>query len=91
MVKPDNIDPRDLIAESYRIDGITAGECRSIFLDWALGAPDGEAAKEHIERLIARHGEGAPDHPMTQVLKEALAPPATKGRRGGAAARRRAT
>ena len=29
-------DPKGLVRESYQIDGITVGECRSIFLDWAL-------------------------------------------------------
>lgn len=89
MSTKDDIDPRELIAESYRIEGIKPGECRSIFLDWALSAPDGEAAKAQIAALIARHEGTHPDHPMTQVLKDALAPVAAKGRRGGAAARRR--
>ena len=89
MAETDNIDPRGLIAESYRIDGIAAGECRSIFLDWALTAPDGDAAKGQIKQLIARHEPTASDHPMTQVLKEALAPVTHSGRRGGAAARKR--
>ena len=34
-------DPKGLIREAYRIEGITLGECRSIFLDWALSLPDG--------------------------------------------------
>ena len=85
----DDIDPRDLIAESYRIEGIRPGECRSIFLDWALGAPDGDQMRAHIVRLIERHEPDAPDHAMTEVLKQALAEPGAKGRRGGAAARRR--
>lgn len=89
MTKSNDIDPRELIADSYRIDGITEGECRSIFLDWALGAPDGAAALDHIQKLIGRHEPEAPDHPMTRVLKQALTQPAQKGRRGGAAARRR--
>ncbi len=29
-------DPKGLVRESYAIEGITPGECRSIFLDWAL-------------------------------------------------------
>ena len=29
-------DPKGLVRESYRIEGITPGECRSIFMDWAL-------------------------------------------------------
>jgi hypothetical protein len=28
-------DPKGLVRESYRIEGITLGECRSIFVDWA--------------------------------------------------------
>ena len=91
MTETDSIDPRGLIAERYRIDGIQAGECRSIFLDWAVGAPDGEAALAQIKNLIARHAPANPDHPMTAVLKEALDTPTKKGRRGGAAARRRTT
>ena len=35
------IDPRGLIYESYRIEGIRIEECRSIFLDWAMGLPPG--------------------------------------------------
>ncbi len=91
MKDADEIDPRALIAESYRIDGITAGECRSIFLDWALGAPDGEAALAQITQLVTRHEQAHPDHPMTKVLKGALAVPTRTGRRGGARARRRET
>jgi len=37
-MKGDARDPRGLIREAYKIDGITASQCRSIFLDWALGA-----------------------------------------------------
>lgn len=89
MNSKDDIDPRGLIGESYRIQGIKPGECRSIFLDWALSAADGAEGKAQIEALIARHCDEPADHPMTQVLKDALAPVAVKGRRGGAAARRR--
>ena len=34
------IDPRGLIAEAYRMD-IGPEDCRTIFLDWALGLPEG--------------------------------------------------
>lgn len=91
MKDTDDFDPRALIAESYRIVGITASECRSIFLDWALGAPDGDAALAQIRHLVARHESAHPDHPMTRVLKDALGAPARAGRRGGARARRRQT
>ena len=74
-------DPKGLISEAYRIDGITLGECRSIFLDWALSLDD---PRPVIERLLT----GRPDdHPMTAVLREGLAQPARTGRRGGRAAR----
>ena len=84
----DKTDPRGLIRESYRIDGITPEECRSIFLDWAISVPVGEDSRAHVKVLLGRYGEGAPDHPMTQVLTEALSPVQRKGRRGGAKARR---
>jgi hypothetical protein len=73
-------DPKGLIAEAYRMDGITIGECRSIFLDWALSVPEPGPA---IERLLA----GRPEHLMTEVLREGQAAPARTGRRGGRAAR----
>lgn len=78
----DALDPKMLIAESYRIDGITAEECRSIFLDWALSVGDGAAALTALPALIARHSD-ATDHPMTAVLREGLDRLATPARRGG--------
>lgn len=81
-------DPRGLIRESYRIEGITLEECRSIFLDWAISVPIGEDSTDHVRGLLAHYGAGAADHPMTQVLQEALEPAARTGRRGGAKARR---
>lgn len=79
-------DPKGLIYEAYRIDGITAGECRSIFLDWALSVPIGDAQQERIGKLLKRYG-GNEDHPMTVVLREGLSAVPQKGRRGGRAAR----
>lgn len=84
----DTLDPKGLIRESYRIDGITGAECRSIFLDWAISVPDGEDSLEHVRALIARHEPAAPDHPMTGVLRQALDDAGTARRRGGARARR---
>ena len=87
-MRKDSTDPKALIAESYRIEGITEPECRSIFLDWALSV---DAAGGHvalIEALLARHCGTHPDHPMTAVLQEGLGWQARSGRRGGAAARR---
>lgn len=83
------LDPKGLIRESYRIEGISEPECRSIFLDWAIGVPAGENARERIAQLIAIHGAGAPDHPMTAVLRAGLGEAPAKGRRGGRAGRLR--
>jgi hypothetical protein len=81
------LDPKGLIRESYRIDGIGLAECRSIFLDWAISIPAGADAHALIPDLLAHYGPAAPDHPMTQVLREGLAAPAPGGRRGGRRAR----
>jgi hypothetical protein len=83
-------DPKGLITEAYRIEGISAPECRSIFMDWALSLPDGAEAPAVLARLLERHGAGAPDHPMTQVLREGLATaaPSAGRRRGGWRGRR---
>lgn len=85
----DTPDPRGLIRESYRIVGITIEECRSIFLDWTISVPLGEDSTAQVRRLIEIYAKDDPDHPMTQVLRQALAPAARTGRRGGASARRK--
>jgi hypothetical protein len=79
----DPLDPRGLIREAYVIEGISEPECRSIFLDWAIGVPAGEDAQVHVGALLARYGADAPDHPMTKVLRDGLVPPDRTGRRGG--------
>ncbi|TCP63327.1 hypothetical protein EV663_101595 [Rhodovulum bhavnagarense] len=81
-------DPRRLIAESYRIEAIRAEECRSIFLDWALGLPVEVNTRRALKRLLAEYSMQAPDHPMTAVLREGLEEAPTPRRRGGASARR---
>ncbi len=81
------LDPRGLIRESYRIKGINPSECRSIFLDWALGAMAGTDTKAAITALLAHYGDEFPDHPMTQVMREGLADAAPTKRRGGRMAR----
>ncbi len=80
-------DPKGLIRESYRIEGITLGECRSIFLDWALSLPLGTDTRGPIKALLVTYD--VPDHPMTQVLTEGLAQVPEAKRRGGRAARLR--
>ncbi len=80
-------DPKGLVREAYRIEGITGGECRSIFLDWALSLPLGADTSPLIETLLAHYGAAHPDHPMTLTLREGLAKKPGGGRRGGRAAR----
>ncbi|MBM1219146.1 hypothetical protein JQU17_02970 [Ponticoccus sp. SC2-23] len=84
-------DPRGLIQEAYRMVGISAPECRSIFLDWALGVPPDRETKTEVRRLLNRYAEANPGHPMTQTLIEALDEPASARRRGGRAGRLRDT
>lgn len=87
----DPLDPKGLIREAYRIDGIGPGECRSIFLDWALSRPDDAPTEDSIARLIERYGAANPDHPMTAVLREGLVRAKHPRRRGGWRSRPRDT
>jgi hypothetical protein len=82
-------DPKGLIRESYRIDGITAEECRSIFLDWALSVPVGSDTRALVQTLLSLYAEHPADHPMTQTLTAALSAAEKPRRRGGRAARGR--
>ncbi|MGB7318562.1 MAG: hypothetical protein WBC85_11410 [Planktotalea sp.] len=84
-LKGDAMDPKGLIAEAYKIEGITPSECRSIFLDWALNLEGETTAALNV--LLERHG--ARDHPMTQVLRDGLASTARPRRRGGWRSRER--
>jgi len=79
----DPMDPKGLIYESYRIEGITEPECRSVFLDWALSLPVGQEVQGAIAEMVARYGGEHPDHPMTRVLQEGLVSAAPARRRGG--------
>ncbi len=81
-------DPKGLVRESYAIEGITAAECRSIFLDWALSLKAPTDPAEAARALIAHYALDRPDHPMSAVLAASLEPLAIRpGRRGGRAAR----
>ncbi len=83
-------DPRNLIREAYRIEGIWAGDCRSIFLDWVLGLKDGQTPAEGAGALLAHYTGEPEDHPMTVLLAEARDRAAPVRRRaGGAMGRRR--
>ena len=84
-MKGDELDPKGLIREAYLIEGISAPECRSIFLDWALSYNGDQKAA--MSALLARHGTGAEDHPMTVTLQAGLDGTATARRRGGRSAR----
>jgi hypothetical protein len=87
MMNLDAADPKGLVRESYRIEGISARECRSILVDWALSLPDGRSVPEAARVLIATYAAAAPGHPMSAVLAQALTEPEPPRRRGGRAAR----
>jgi hypothetical protein len=76
-------DPKGLIREAYRIEGITMAECRSIFLDWALSVPGDADHAGLIGELLSVYGDLHPGHPMTQTLEAGLAPAGAPRRRGG--------
>lgn len=86
-MRADEVDPKGLMRESYRIEGIEASECRSIFMDWALSLPAGIDPRDAIRAVLAEYGVDAPEHPMTKVLTAGLVEPAPPRRRGGRAAR----
>lgn len=85
-MKGDAMDPKGLIADAYRIEGITVEECRSIFLDWALSVPVDVDTGVLIGALMQRHGE-EDAHPMTAVLRDGLTKITAPRRRGGVRAR----
>lgn len=82
-------DPKGLVRESYQIEGITLGECRSIFIDWALSLPVGADTSAAIVVLLTQYGVGAPDHPMSDTLRAGLAAADEPRRRGGRTGRHR--
>ncbi|MCR8825550.1 hypothetical protein [Pseudosulfitobacter koreensis] len=82
MKKGDVNDPKGLIYESFRIDGITPPECRSIFLDWALSLPVDADTRTALAALLDHYADRA-DHPMTQVMTDGLAAMDKPRRRGG--------
>jgi hypothetical protein len=82
-MKGDGTDPKGLIYEAYRIEGISEQECRSIFLDWAMSLPLESNTGSAIRALLARYREAHPEHPMTRVMAEGLTSMAAPRRRGG--------
>ena len=83
MTERDPHDPKGLIRESYRIDGITKAECRSIFLDWALSLTLEQDTATAIAALLAQYRPTFESHPMTEVLNEGSLTMAAPRRRGG--------
>jgi hypothetical protein len=76
-------DPRELIHEAYRIEGIGPEECRAIFFDWAMGLEAEIDTVAAAKRLYNELGAEVPDHPMSVLLAEAsrgIAP--SRGRSG---------
>lgn len=82
-MKGDELDPKGLIADAYRIDGIGGEECRAIFLDWALSVPVDVDSGALIGALLLRHDAEPQDHPMTEVLRQGLTKITAPRRRGG--------
>jgi hypothetical protein len=79
-----DIDERGMIHEAYLIEGITEQDCRTIFLDWAMFAPENTPVAEQLERFLQVYGAENPDHPMTRVIRQGLDQSNRKtGRRGG--------
>ncbi|MDE2789447.1 MAG: hypothetical protein OXI81_03360 [Paracoccaceae bacterium] len=65
-------DPRGLIFEAYRIEGISEAECRTIFLDWVLGVPAWMDIEDCLRDLHAEYSPSNVDHPMTRILEEGM-------------------
>jgi hypothetical protein len=81
-------DPKGLIREAFAIDGIGAAECRSIFLDWALGLPADRDVKFEASAMLAHYDPfKSGDHPMIDTLLAALEDVAAPRRRGGRSGR----
>lgn len=79
-------DPKNLIREGYRIDGIDLPQCRALFIDWALSLKPDQEAQPALTRLLEEYAAAHPDHPLTGVLRaaqQAAAPPKRRGGRAG--------
>ena len=83
MKKGNKDDPKGLISEAYKIEGITLSACRSIFLDWVLGVPMEQDIQVVVKRVLIHYETLAPDHHMTATLRDALKTLGSPRRRGG--------
>ena len=86
-MKGDALDPSGLIREAYRIEGITASECRVIFLDWAMKGTETFDLRARVAALLDQYADQPADHPMTRTLRAGLAEAPSPRRRGGRAGR----
>lgn len=86
-MKGDALDPAGLIREAFRIDGITAADCRVIFLDWAMKGSQPGDLRARVAALCEQYADQPADHPMMQTLRAGLADAPTAQRRGGRAGR----
>lgn len=80
-------DPRGLVYEAYRMSELTKADCRTIFLDWALGVSSARDLHTDIKELLQAYAANTPGHPMTEVLEEGLETARPAKRRGGRASR----
>lgn len=81
-------DPKGLIRESYRIDGISDAECRSILIDWALSLGMDIDRNAALDALLQGYGAQHPaQHPMSILLRAARDDAPVPKRRGGRAGR----
>ena len=82
-MKGDALDPKALIREAYNIQDISAAECRSIFLDWALTIPIQEDMRDILKQLLDKYESFSQTHPMTETLRLGLQTAEPPRRRGG--------
>ncbi len=82
-MKGDADDPKALIREAFNIEGITEPECRTVFLDWALGIPMDQDTQLVIQRVLEQYKAEPQDHPMITTLKNGLEAMSKPKRRGG--------
>ena len=63
MRDKDPDDPKGLIREAYRIEGISEPECRSIFMDWALSSDKDDPRPVHCRSVgaLRRRQARSPD------------------------------
>ena len=61
-------DPKQLISESFKINGISDEECRSIFFGWVLDFDSRLDINLAIKTLHEKYSLSNPTHPMTCLV-----------------------